>query len=106
MKIAVCDRQAGSTDCRRAYAFCEGGKQETESIPEKEEIRPSGYIKDEILQYFKLSETELESWNKIEKIREYDPEPRVATYTFNSQDGKVNDNTQLFENSNLEVRAC
>ena len=25
-------------------------KQETESIPEKEEIRPSGYIKDEILQ--------------------------------------------------------
>ncbi len=42
-------------------------KQETESIPEKEEIRPSGYIKDEILQYFKLSETELESWNKIEK---------------------------------------
>ena len=46
-------------------------KQETESIPEKEEIRPSGYIKDEILQYFKLSETELESWNKIEKIREY-----------------------------------
>ena len=81
-------------------------KQETESIPEKEEIRPSGYIKDEILQYFKLSETELESWNKIEKIREYDPEPRVATYTFYSQDGKVNDNTQLFENSSLEVRAC
>lgn len=30
----------------------------------------------------------------------------MATYTFNSQDGKVNDNTQLFENSNLEVRAC
>lgn len=80
-------------------------EEDAESALEKK-IQLPGYINDDILDYFKLTEEKLKSWNKIEQNREYNPEPVVASWTFYSQDGQINSNTQLFENSSVEVRVC